>query len=161
MFKEFMEEVAAIEKAGIFREPIGAIDDEVAEGEEVIGCIADQPYLMALCMASENRAGAYKDKISQTMTEDEIRRVYEEFRPIADMMWAEIRLYLGVFGGTVGLRKGWTVIKVKDEQLMPELNILELVIPHGALNASGDCGNPNCSVHGMSLGGRQKKIAQA
>ncbi len=155
MFKEFMKEVEAIEAAGVFREPINVIDDEVVEGEEVIGCIADQPYLMALCMASENRANANTDKISQmTAAEDEIRRAYEEFRPIADMMWAEIRLHLGVFGGTVGLRKGWTVIKVKDEQPMPELNILELVIPHSAL----DCGNPDCPEHGMGLGRRRKIV---
>ncbi len=88
MFKEFMKEVAAIEAAGVFREPFGTIAEEVAEGEEVIGCIADQPYLMALCMASENRAKAYKDKISQMATEDEIWRVYKELGPIIDMIWA-------------------------------------------------------------------------
>lgn len=162
MFKEFMEEVAAIEAAGAFSEPEIVSKGEVAEGEEVVGCIADDHYLMALCMAGENRAKAYMDKISQMATEDEIRRVYKEFGPIIDMTWAEIRLRFGISGGTVGLRKGWKVVRVKDEQQdeqpMPEARVIGLLIPHGVLDASGDCGNPDCPKHGKSRIGRRKIV---
>ncbi len=48
MFKEFMKEVAAIEAAGVFNEPEIVGKAKAAEGEEVVGCIADDHYLMAL-----------------------------------------------------------------------------------------------------------------
>ena len=151
-----MEEVADIERAGVFSQPEQTVNEEVAKGEKVVGCIADQPYLMALCMASENRAQAYKDKIFQTTTEDEILRVYKEFGPIIDMVWAEIRLHFGAFNGTVGLRKGWTVVRVKDEQPMPELNILDLLFPHGALCADGGYFDPKRPTLGINRIGRRK-----
>lgn len=170
MFREFMEEVADIERAGVFSQPRHTVNEEVTEGEKVVGCIADQPYLMALCIAVENRAEAYKDKISRITTEDETLRIRTEFGSIFDVIWTEIRLHFGVFSGAVGLRKGWTVVTrvIKDERRMPEARVFELAIPPdlaGALNAIfsaiGDgCNDPNCSVHSSGIG-RRKPMAEA
>ena len=148
--KEFMEEVAAIEAAGVFSDPTNQEVAE-AEGEEVVGHITD-PYLMALHTAFKNRVEAFKGKISQ-ITEDEAARVSEELSALREITWTELRLHFGVFGGTVGLRKGWTVVRVRDEQPMPpELRILELLgIPLGALaGAPDDCSDPDCPVHGRN-----------
>ncbi len=161
MFKKFMKEVADIEAAGVFTEPIGT--REVVEGDEVVGCIADQPYLMALCMAVENLIRDNQDKISQ-MTEEmeeERQKVRQESSLVFGIVWAGIRLHFGVFDGGMGLRKGWTVVKreiVIDEQSMPEVQIL--VIPPGVPSAVGRCNNPDCPVHGISRIGR-RKIAEA
>jgi len=163
VLKEFMEEVAAIEAAGVFSDPI---NEEVAEadGEEVVGHITD-PFLLALYTAFKNRVEALKDKISQ-MTEDEAARVSEELSTLREITWTELRLHFGVFGGTVGLRKGWTIVRKKDEQPMPpELRILELLgIPLGALaGAPGDCGDPDCPLHGKnrSRNRRRKPIGRS
>ena len=139
-----MKEVADIEAAGVFTEPIGV--REVAEGDEVVGCIADQPYLMALCVAVENLTKANQDKISQ-MTEEmeeERRRVRQEFSLIFGIVWTGIRLHFGVFDGGIGLRKGWTVVKREiDEQPMSEVQIIVIEIPPGVIDATGNCSDPD------------------
>lgn len=156
VFRKFMEEVAVIELAGEFKDP--ALQ-EVAEGEEVVGRITD-PYLMALCTATENRARAFEDKIPQ-MTEDEVRRVDEEFHVIKEIMWAELRLHFGVFSGTVGSRKGWTVVRTKEKQPMPELQILAIPLDEllglDPLLDLPDCGDPNCPIHGIDMGSRGRR----
>ena len=139
-----MKEVADIEAAGAFMEPTDT--REVAEGDEVVGCIADQPYLMALCMAVENLARASQDRISQMTKEmrEERWRVRRELGLILCMIWTGIRLHFGVFDGGVGLRKGWTVIKREiDEQPMPEAQIVVIEIPPGVIDATGNCSDPD------------------
>lgn len=139
-FKNFMEEVAAIEAAGEFEEFSGA---DVAEGEEVVGCINDDPYLMALFTVFKNRVEVLEGKIHQ-MTVSETRRAFEETNALKEIVWEEIRFHLDIFDGIVGLRKGWTVVRAKEEeQLTPlEPRIIGIVIP------SDNCGDPNCIIHG-------------
>lgn len=155
MLKDFMKKVADIEAAGVFREPIGT--GEVVERDEVVGCIADQPYLMALCMAVGNLARANQDKISQ-MTEEmeeERQRIRQEFSLILGIVWVGIRLHFGIFDGGMGLRKGWTVIR---REPMPEVQVIELVIPPDVVDVTGVCHDPDCSVHNISRIGRRRIV---
>ncbi len=163
--KEFMKEVADIETAGEFIDPI----IEEVGGEEVVGCITD-PYLKALIIASEKWAKAYVEKLSQITEENELQGIREELNVLEKIVLAGIRLHLGVYKDTIGLRKGWTIVRKKEEQRpMPEVNILSeilrLTIPPDLLDvlgAAGDCSDPNCLIHGRkTITGQRKRRAEA
>ena len=162
MLKEFMKEVADIEAAGEFIDPVSK---EVG-GEEVVGYITD-PFLKALIIAGENRAKSYIEKLPWVTKEKELQTIREESNILDEIILAEVHLHLGIHRDTIDLRKGWTIVRKKEEQPMPEPQVLGLAIPRNILDVlnalDGGCSDPNCLIHGRgrTISGRPKRRAEA
>lgn len=117
----FMADVEAIAKAGKFVEP----DSEVAEGEEVIGEMTlGERALYTFCEAANKDFRRTAAQFVSTLIESgqtlpainaHGARMSGQLTAAKTMMWRVIEDRLVRPSGSIGIRKGYQIVKVPDQ----------------------------------------------
>lgn len=128
-FKEFMEEVITVEKAGKFDDLPELDEVDTAKGEEFVRVI-ENPYIKALFTAFRKRLLVTREKIQERAISrmggvEALQEIVGELKHLATLTkecdllrkltWGEIHLHLGLLDNPLlGMRRGWKVVRVGE-----------------------------------------------
>jgi hypothetical protein len=162
MLKEFLKEMTVTEVSLQAASQAGTelpeyTADPIVDGETKIGVIED-PWLKALFLAYRKFADNIpEDPISLLkLTLEQIDQLESDLGGLRELVWAELRSALGAYRGSIGIRAGWTVVKIEERPrrfyfpLRGGINLGRGGVPMEILAKAMDlnCGNPKCRICG-------------
>lgn len=116
MFREFLKGVEALAVQIQDGSEVGEYDtDPVVEGEETVGVVTD-PWVRALFLAHKRRMDTLPNERPAGMSDDEVEKLNYDNHVLNEFVWGVLHSAFGVFDGLIGLRVGWTVVKVPERR---------------------------------------------